>query len=299
IPGFEAHYASAASLADVQLFENVDITATLTEKDVDPHELALNMTSTSLVNLELVGPQRVALFDVSELAGKLQKNGTASVQVEILPITMDDVPALSSALQGVQGAINGLVNTLLDDILQHPLVTSNPLVSVEVEGLSELQTAVANLTNLDNILTTILKDYTDSVDYTINPDGTIVVEYTDGLGNHLEGLIQEAVAQAVSDVNNAVNALEIKASGLIGGLLGPIIEGVTNDLLLPLVGEVTNVLSTLTDQIANGTINLTNDLASAQILGETNISLNVLVDNPVGLEGDVLVKGASITTTVI
>src|SRR5699024_7565599 len=49
IPGFEAHYASAASLADVQLFENVDITATLTEKDVDPHELALNMTSTSLV----------------------------------------------------------------------------------------------------------------------------------------------------------------------------------------------------------------------------------------------------------
>src|SRR5699024_3264596 len=120
---------SAASLADVQLFENVIVTAELTENEVDPHNLALNMNSTSLVNLELVSPKRVALFDATELAGKLQKDGLATVQVEILPITMDDVPALGDALQGVQGVITGLVSTLLSDILQHPLVTSNPLVS--------------------------------------------------------------------------------------------------------------------------------------------------------------------------
>src|SRR5690625_1707609 len=236
---------SAASLVDVQLFENVNITANLTENEIYPHNLALDMTSTSLVNLELVSPERVALFDASELAGKLEKDGLATVQVEILPITMDDVPALGTALEGVQGVITGLVSTLLSDILQHPLVTSNPLVSVEIEGLDHLEDAVANLTDLNHILTTVLEDYTDTVDYTINSDGTIVVEYTDGLGNHLEGLIQDAVAQAVSDVNDALNNLEVKASGLIGSLLDPIINGVANDLLLPFVGEVGTIVDGL------------------------------------------------------
>src|SRR5690625_7695422 len=50
---------SAASLVDVQLFENVDITANLTEDESDRHKLELEQTSQKLHNLRMMSQKRV------------------------------------------------------------------------------------------------------------------------------------------------------------------------------------------------------------------------------------------------
>src|SRR5699024_2974306 len=57
IPGFEAHYASAATLAEVNLLQSTNVTATANGEN----DFALEVSGQSLANLELLGPDRVAV----------------------------------------------------------------------------------------------------------------------------------------------------------------------------------------------------------------------------------------------
>src|SRR5699024_11638764 len=113
-----------------------------------------------------------------------------------------------------------------------------------------------------------------------NNDGSIVINFTDGLGEHLETAIKEIVQASLNDVSDAVNALEINIlSGLpiVGGLL----DNITNQLLIPFVGNVTNELTNLTDDLTNGVIDLTEDLAGVHVIGEVSIIDNILLDKSV------------------
>src|SRR5699024_6056216 len=239
---------SAESLANVQLLSDVSISADNTE---NPYEIALSMTGTGLAEAELAAPDRVGVFYIPELAGHMNEAGQADVRVEILPITMEDLPALGSAVNGLTGTLTGLVTGLvegIDDLL--PALIPSDLV--EIKGLTELNSAIDNLNNLDSALGDLLA-YEDQVDVVVNNDGSIVINFTDGLGEHLETAIKEIVQASLNDVSDAVNALEINIlSGLpiVGGLL----DNITNQLLIPFVGNVTNELTNLTDDLTNGVI---------------------------------------------
>ena len=69
-----------------------------------------------------------------------------------------------------------------------------------------------------------------------------------------------------------------------------VIDG--NNLLAPikttLVGTVTPLLSTVTSTL----LGLLDDLVSLQVLGETTVDLNLTIDKPTGINGDVKVYGA-------
>ena len=64
VPGFENHYVSAATLAEVNLLQSTNVTATAN----DTNDFALEVSGQSLANLELLGPDRVAVFQL-DLSG--------------------------------------------------------------------------------------------------------------------------------------------------------------------------------------------------------------------------------------
>lgn len=288
-----------ASLTEVQLLTDVMINANLTEPaEGESYNLNLNLSGTGLTDVELVSPDRVVVFYAPDLADQLEHNGgTAAVEIDILPLTMNDLPALNTALEGLQGTLTGLVTGLLTGI-DAALPAIIPSWLVEVNGIDGLNVAIDNLNNLNTALADVLS-YNGNLQYTVNADGTVVVNFSDGLGNHLETAVIDIVQSALNDLNTAVNNLEINIlSGL--PIVGDLLNSLTNDLLLPLVGNVTSLVTDFSTNLTNGTINLTNDLASANVIGNTNVNLDVLVSNPPGeVGGTIPVFGAGIQDSAI
>lgn len=288
-----------ASLTEVQLLTDVMINANLNEPaEGESYNLNLNLSGTGLTDVELVSPDRVVVFYAPDLADQLEHNGgTAAVEIDILPLTMNDLPALNTALEGLQGTLTGLVTGLLTGI-DAALPAIIPSWLVEVNGIDGLNVAIDNLNNLNTALADVLS-YNGNLQYTVNADGTVVVNFSDGLGNHLETAVIDIVQSALNDVNTAVNNLEINIlSGL--PIVGDLLNSLTNDLLLPLVGNVTSLVTDFSTNLTNGTINLTNDLASANVIGNTNVNLDVLVNNPPGeVGGTIPVFGAGIQDSAI
>lgn len=291
--------AKAASLTEVQLLTGIKINANIDESaEGDPYNLHLGLTGTGVTDTELTSPDRTVVFHAPDLAGQLVHNGgTANVQVEILPITMEDLPALNTTLEGLQGTLTGLVTGLLTDI-DNALPSLIPSSLVEVNGIDELNAAIDNLNNLNTALADVLS-YNENVDYTVGEDGTVVVSFSDGLGNHLESTVTDVVQSALDDVTNAVNNLEINIlSGL--PIVGNLLNTLTNDLLLPLIGTVTDEVTNVSTQLTDGSIGLSNSLAGAQVIGQTSVNLDILVNNPPGdVEGTTPILGAGIQDSVI
>ena len=238
----------AKSLAEVQLLTDVSISADLSDLG-EMYNLSLGMTGTGLADAELLTPDRVAVFYAPELAGKMEARGPASVQVEILPIHLrEDLPALYEAVGGLTGTLTGLLGELtgsLDEILN-----KNPLLKpfVSIQGLTEVNTAIDNLNNLDQALAD-LTAYTDDVEVIVNPDGSVVINFSDGLGNHLETAISDVVTGLVNDLLAAVGELRIEVLPGVRDIpiVGPVLDGVVNDLILN--GIVGNLLSGVTGSL--------------------------------------------------
>lgn len=87
----------AASLAEVQLLTNVSVNTNLTDSD-GSYNLNFNLTGSGDSSIELVNPDKTAVFYAEEFAGLLQNDGNpASVRVELTALTLDDLPTLEGA----------------------------------------------------------------------------------------------------------------------------------------------------------------------------------------------------------
>ncbi|WP_020008078.1 adhesive domain-containing protein, partial [Salinicoccus albus] len=291
----QTNVAEAASLGEVQLLTDVNIDANLTDSaNSNYYNLNLGLTGTGLADVELASPERTVVFHAPELAQSLEHSGgTATVQVETLPINLqEDLPALYDTVGGLTDTLTGLVNDLVSGVND-----AIPPELVNIEGLEELNTAIDNLNNLDASLQN-LTNYSDEVNYTITEDGAIVVEFSDGIGNHLETAVVDTVQSLLDDVSTAANNLEIELLGSIPGI-GDLVDGVMNEVLLPIVGTITDEVTNVSGALTDGSIDLANSLASAQVIGNTSVNLDVLVDNPAGVQGEVPVQGAGIQDSVI
>ncbi|WP_208588454.1 adhesive domain-containing protein, partial [Gracilibacillus suaedae] len=289
----------AASLAEVQLLTDVNITAALTENE-DNYTLDLGLSGNG-VDAEVIGPERTVVFHAEELAGLLTVDELANVSVEILPLTMSDLPVLDGAIGELTGTLTDLTTTLVNDI--DAFVSSGGILDglIEINGIAELNNAIDNLNNLDDALADLL-DYEDQIAATVNEDGTIVVEFSDGLGNHLETAVQDVVNAAIQDLLTAIDNVEVvlldgvdDPTGLISGALDTLVS----TILDPFKEEATALVSNFADDLADGTIDLSNDLASAQVLGTTTVDLTAIVAKPSGIEGEVPIYGAGISNSVI
>ncbi|WP_458413112.1 adhesive domain-containing protein [Schinkia sp. CFF1] len=296
----ERRAEAATSLADINLLKDVDVKATLDETKADHYEVALSLSGTGLANAELVGPDKVVVFYAPDLAGKMSV-GKASVRVEILPITMDDLPALSSAVDGLTGSLTKLVSGLVSGI--DNAVNGTLLAGIiSINGLDKINIALDKLNNIDDALTDLLA-YEEQVPAVVQDNGLIIVDFSEGLGQHLETTVKNVVIDLVNEVLNAVNGLEIK---LLSGvpILGDILNGLLTDLVMkpivkPLLSAVTISAKGILNGLANGVIDLTDDLADIQLIGHTTVSVNTSFQKPSEVQGTIKIYGAAINNSLI
>ncbi|SFB02808.1 hypothetical protein SAMN04488072_105230, partial [Lentibacillus halodurans] len=285
------HTVEAASLSEVQLLTDVSIDTNLTESD-ESYNLNLDLTGSGDTSIELVNPDKTAIFYAEEFAGLLQDDGNpASVRVELTALTLEDLPTLEGAISGVTGTATDVINQLIE--LSDYATDSDVLT---VDGISELQTAVDNLNNIDDALSQ-LSAYEDTAPMQVNEDGSVVVNFSDGLNNHIETAIKDVVVSTVQDLINAIDSIEITVGDDLGPLapiINPIIDTVETsiDALAPTLNEL------ITD-IQNGALNIAEEAGSLQLLGETNINGDVLINKPTELTGDVTVYGSAANTSAI
>src|SRR5699024_10271602 len=181
----------------------------------------------------------------------------------------------TSTATGLVGNILKVVDDLQSSIIPDSLLT--------VEGISELEQALEALNNLDQAISDVLQ-YNSSQAVTIGQNGELIVDFSDGLGQHLETAVNDVVIETLENLVDALNGVElailpgaenIPGVGLIIGGLNSAINGVLGGVT-SLVGEVTGVLNQITD----GTLDLSTDLAHVQALGNFTVSIpSVKINN--------------------
>lgn len=265
--GFTENSASAATLAEVGLLTNEILT--VNQDTNNPYNFSATLTGTGLASVELVDPETVAVFSAPDLAGDLRINGPATVTVQLLPITLNELPAVTSLLSGTIGTLTGVLDGILGGLGL-------------VGGLDELNAALAALGNLDDALVEFT-DYSANVPAIVNDDGTITVDFTEGLGDQLRPAVNNVVLQLLEDVEIAANSLTVLGLPIGSTVVAPLI----------------NALNSITTPILNGTTDLLSGLTTAQVLGQTTISVNASVDEATTAIGEIPVSGAVVGTSVI
>src|SRR5699024_502910 len=104
------------------------------------------------------------------------------------------------------------------------------------------------------------------------------VDFSDGLGNHLDTAVNDLVTELVNDLLNAVGKLEIRVldgDSTIPGL-GPVLVGVVNDLILggivsELIGGITGGLQPVITDVNNASANIGVQYGGLQVTGEKTI----------------------------
>jgi clumping factor A len=329
---FGTAFAAKQSLADINLLRDVDMGAVLKAGD-EEYTLDLTLTGKGLLDVEVLNPEKSAVFYNPDVAKKWNPNGKADVTVEMLPISLADIPAVVDLVNGVLGTVGNLVNTLTG-IVDGVIGGNSALVPgvITIKNLDKLGTAIDALNNLDDALID-LTDYNAEVDVIKGPNGEIIVNFSDGLGTRLETLIDQVVRKLLTDVKNAITGLEIEVNlnllddsvlnGLVGDLVGglPIVEGLLGSLLGTVLDNLTVITNGLVDEVeglldgvldtAIGTVDtalgavtglvtgLLDDLVTLNLLGNTTIKVPLTVVKPSGLNGDYDIHGILANTSTI
>ena len=327
--------AAEQSLADVNLLKDVDLKADLTNNDVKApgdYKLDLTLTGKNVLDLELLNPQKSAIFYNADVAKKWSPAGEATVKVDMLPLSLADIPAVPTLLNTVIGTLGTLVGDLTGVV--DGVVNSNGLTDgvITINGIAELNTAIAALNNLDNALVN-LTDYEAQITVQKGANGEIIVNFTDGLGSHLESLIRDVVIKLLNDVIAAVDNIEVQVDlnqlddtlfngpvenllavapilGGLTGLVGNVLDNattITEELLDQtvnvLVDQVLNVVSTqlntVLDLVADTTTGLLDGLLSVNVLGTTTVNVPLTVAKPSGLNGNYDIHGILANTSAV
>lgn len=320
--GMEQESVSAQELGNVNVLQGVEAAGGNVERTPDaPTIFDLTMNSDTLANVDLVNPTLNTQFQAHEFVGNIVDGGTATVTIDLLPITQENLPSLYSAVGNLLSTVTDLtseIGTLTGEILN---VVPGIL---QVVGLTEVTDALDALNNLEASLDS-LTSYTEEVSVIENNDtGVLTVEYGGGLGRHLEDSINDVVIRLLGDLTKALGDLDIELglgvindvdeediglledtlgnlldrlpllNGLLGdsflgeiiGGLGGILDGLLGGILGPIlgdpVGDLIDVLNQLISGVLNGVGIVTNDVTNL-VDDLTNGVLN-LTDNVAALQ---------------
>jgi hypothetical protein len=293
---FERNSVEAATLTEVGILTNTSVNADLSNVNgTGPYNLNLTLTGTGVGDVGLVNPDTVAVFHAPDLAGDLSAD-TANVRVEILPVTMEDLPALGTLINDLTGTLTGAVSDIVG--LVDDLLGAVPDGVLEINGLEELQNSVNALTNLEGAVTDLLV-YEDTVTPTVNNEnGTITVDFSDGIDNHLDTAVEDVVLQLLNDVIDDANALEINLLGDVP-IVGDFVSGLINGVLGLATGTILPAVNNVVSEITTGAVDLTGDLVAAQVIGKTTIEVPVTVARDTTASGETPIYGAGVGTATI
>lgn len=313
-----ANAAENDSLADVNVLQDVDMGAVLKKVDgKNYYTLDLTLTGNNVADIELLNPEKTAVFYANELKGKWDVNGPAHVKSHLI-LPLSKLPAVVELLGGVTDTVDAEVDTLIDAVAELNTLITGTLPLVEIQGIENLDNALDALNNLDDAVVDLLV-YDNDVVATKGPDGQITLSYSDNLGARLETAVNEVVVKLLSDVIAAINGLNIIINldevgdipivedlpilgGLldtVGGVLGETIGDIDTDLLLKPVKDLLIDLLPLVGGITGGLVDLLEGLAAVQVLGSTEITVPLKVVYPSGLNQEVKIYGILANTSAI
>lgn len=337
--GISGKKAHAESLAEITVLKDVNVKAELGNVDgKGDYTLALKLTGNNVADVELLNPDKQIVFYAKELADKWSTKGTdglADVKVSLTAITLDDLPALKDLVDQILGLlepvgglvaeVEKLVNNIgllkvegltevtaaldnlknltisLDKLLKYDedikveilengavLIEFNDGLGQRIQSLvndtvlplvNDLLTAVGKLSvQLD---TTLLNQVIDILNVELNQDSLL-----GSLLSSVLGLVNQTLKQLIDTVGNTVNELLQAVTGAEGALNQ--IVGLVKDLVVGLVDPVTQTV-----------VGLLDDLANLNVLGSTEVTLDLTIKKPTGLNQEVKVYGAAIQESAI
>src|SRR5690606_22286351 len=195
-------------LTSVNVLEQINASGGNVQRTAgQPTRFDLSMDSLGLLEVDLLNPTLITQFQADEFIGNIVDTGSATVTLEILPVTQERLPGLYDAVGGVTSTVTAStreIGSLLDE-----LSNISPGI-LRVDGLTEATDGLDALNNLEDALSSFTA-YTQE-DVVVNYDsatGIITVEYADGIGQHLEAGINDVVIELLNNLADALNNLEI------------------------------------------------------------------------------------------
>lgn len=295
----------AEEVATINILQQIEANGgNVNRTDFKPTTFDLSMESLGLLNVDLVNPTLHAQFQADEFRGNIVDGGTATVTLEILPITKENLPGLYHAINGITDSVTTLTNEIGDLVAELESISEGIL---QVNGLTEVIDALNALNNLETSLES-LTAYKQEIPVTVSNDsGILTIEYGDGLGQHMESTINDVVIELLDDLVRALDSLEIKLiegginsrniielvkklenlpllgralSPLMGdGVLGQILKilgGILDRLLEPLLGPAVEAVVDILEDLINGLLDTAANLAVEVTDLADNLTDNVL-----------------------
>ena len=205
----------------------------------------------------LVGKKYGVLVIPAELVHKVSGNGAAQVHTNVT-VDLSKIGVLTATL----AAVNNLVDLI--DRIQSGLVADLTGVSL---NLTEVNKQLALLDTFENFGAA---DFQQSM--TLSADGrALYFSLDDGIGP----ILAQNLSTILTNLSNAVSALQVTGTGLIGTVSAATINAALALLKPPLVNAITAVKPLLTV----GGIGV-QQLADASVLGSTTIQMPTLVSGP-------------------
>src|SRR5699024_5423490 len=107
VPGFNAHYVSAADFTEISLLTNTNISATQPNED---GTFNVTVSGQSVADVSALGDSKSGVFHVDVTDGSTVIANSADVSVQILPVTITEGSRLYNAVDGITGADGGVTD---------------------------------------------------------------------------------------------------------------------------------------------------------------------------------------------
>ncbi len=261
-PNVSQKSASAAVL-DIELLSNMSLTNNSGTTTADRFQLNpdgtqnvdFTVSGASLAQASTItsGKKQVVLGVPEELQGLVQPNGQAQIDSSIT-VRINEVPLVAPVLDATNAVLGAITSAL----------SATPGIQI---NLDEVNKQLNLLNNLGEV-----GQGTFTAPVTLNADGSVLsAPIDDGLGL----ILAQNLNTVLTDLNNAIQALNATGSGLITGAAATAL----NTALVPLKLTVSTAVSTLKALITAGGA-IINQLADAAVLGDTEIVIPTKVTGP-------------------
>ncbi|EOH60579.1 adhesive domain-containing protein, partial [Enterococcus mundtii] len=207
------------------------------------------------INVNLLnGTRRAVLVIPEEMQGLVSPAGPGTFQTDILLPQYELAPLLN--------AVNSAVTPLITAI--DTLLGANPLASVNLAEVYEQLNLLQNLSTLTSA----------EVQIPLQVQGD---EYIYGeLDGALETVVREGLTEILTDLNNAVQALQATGNGVLGNAAA----GIVNTALAATVKPAFNLAFATATGLLGPTSSLVGVVADASVLGGTEITIPTTIQDP-------------------
>ncbi|MEY8663802.1 Ig-like domain-containing protein [Enterococcus innesii] len=260
------------------------------------NQVNFSISGSNAVKVDVLNGDKVAVVGVPQgLTGLVQPAGNASISTNVT-LQLGNFPALQTLIGTVTPAVDtlistvdGIVNQNLADALDIPptigdiLPVPNPLYEA------------ASLVNVSRIISVNLDEITTQLDLLnqLGQFGQANFEVPAGLTENERALIANVdeglfivVNQRINQILNNLQAAQIQVSILDGASdipgIGTLISGI-NTLVQTTVNTAKATLNGTVEtaqNVLNATTNLADQVASASVLGQTNVVIPTNVTSP-------------------